>query len=202
MNHSTEPKKDYSDIISSIPDYFWQPFAGELAAIFGFDIFNPWSVDDFYYVCNAGWGKAFEITCKKLGLDRLLDSYDILDWEESDLFDDAILYTLKQKLYEFKLYDTNPYYNWLNTEFRWMKQTVIRLGGFKILMRTVIFNEEDQKIVEQLAGNFGVSEYDIIHESVMLYYKIIKMKYSDRCKVMNSIVMIGLLKKNMLSFLV
>lgn len=56
-------------------------------------------------------------------------------------------------------------------------------------MRTVILDEEDQKIVEQLAGKFGVSEYDIIHESVMLYYKIVKMKYSDRCKVLNLLTM-------------
>lgn len=52
-------------------------------------------------------------------------------------------------------------------------------------MRTVALDEEDQKIVEQLSGKFDVSEYDIVHESVMLYYKVIKMKYSDRCKVMN-----------------
>lgn len=52
-------------------------------------------------------------------------------------------------------------------------------------MKTAILNEEDQKIVEELAGKFGVSEYDIIHESIMLYYKIVKMRYSDRCKVMN-----------------
>lgn len=52
-------------------------------------------------------------------------------------------------------------------------------------MKTAILNEEDQKIVEELAVKFGVGEYDIIHESIMLYYKIVKIKYSDRCKVMN-----------------
>ena len=42
-------------------------------------------------------------------------------------------------------------------------------------MKTAILNEEDQKIVEELAGKFGVSEYDVIHESLMLYYKIVKI---------------------------
>lgn len=119
MDNSTESKKDYSDVVSKIPDYFWQPFAGELAAIFGFDIFDRWRVDD--KVSTTGWAKAFKITCKKLDLDFLWDSYDILDWEESDLFDDAVVDRLALKLAEFKLYDTNPYYMWLNTEFTWMK---------------------------------------------------------------------------------
>ena len=59
----------------------------------------------------------------------------------------------------------------------------MKLGGLKILMRTVALDEEDQKIVEQLADYFGVSEYDIIHESLLIYYRFSKMSLPDRFKV-------------------
>ena len=52
-------------------------------------------------------------------------------------------------------------------------------------MRTVALDDNDEKIVEQLAGRFGVSEYNIIHESLMFYYRYSKMNTSDRFKVMN-----------------
>lgn len=116
MNESAELKKDYTDILSKIPDYFWQAFAGELAAIFGFDIFNPWIVDA--YESTAGWGMAFEVTCKKLDLDWLWHLYDGLDWEESDLFDDEVQKRLKQNLYDITLQDIKPYWLWLVSKYR------------------------------------------------------------------------------------
>lgn len=53
-------------------------------------------------------------------------------------------------------------------------------------MKTAILNEEDQKIIEELAGKFGVSEYDArIDELDKLYCtdRITEEEYVELCSL-------------------
>lgn len=75
------------EIKSRIPDQFYYSMIKELVYIFGMSMLAK--VEGSYYDLQSsigGWVEAFKTTCKKLGMEWLLDYYETLDWYESDVF--------------------------------------------------------------------------------------------------------------------
>lgn len=121
------------EIDSKIPEYFYFAMAGELCSIFGPRIFDrieyaeydedgnvlPSSTDDsesYYYSLDSGtggWYEAFKMTCRKLGLDWLLDYWKTLEWYDSDIFDGIIEERIIEKFVMSEDNRCNAYYKWL-----------------------------------------------------------------------------------------
>lgn len=76
------------DIDSRIPTYFYPALAGELYSIYGPRVFEP--CDGNLNAGTHGWYAAMRETCRKLNLGWLMDYYDALPWDKSELFDAEI----------------------------------------------------------------------------------------------------------------
>lgn len=98
-----------------IPDYFYFAIGGELVSIFGTGVFEcdedgMQGID--FIAGTAGHYAAFRMTCRKLGMQWLLDYWEELMWYDSDAFDSEILFNTNKCFDEYKG-DANPYYVYL-----------------------------------------------------------------------------------------
>ena len=108
--------KNFYKILSNIPDYFSPAFAGELVSVFGSEVLEPSeTVEDplFYISGTIGWNAALRMTCKKLGIDWLMNWYDELEWFDSDDFDGELVEMINSKFLKVESESANPYYRWL-----------------------------------------------------------------------------------------
>ncbi len=89
---------DQSEVLSKIPEYFYQAFLGELVSVFGTYILNKETIDvSGLNSGTAGWVFAFYQTCEKLDLGWMRKHRDSLVWYDADYFDGAI----EEKCIEF-----------------------------------------------------------------------------------------------------
>lgn len=108
--------KNFDKILSNIPDYFYPAFAGELISVFGSEIIGPSETGEdplFYISGTTGWNAALRMTCKKLGIDWLMNWYDELEWFDSDDFDGELVEMINSKFLKVESESANPYYRWL-----------------------------------------------------------------------------------------
>lgn len=109
------------EIENRIPEYFYIAMAGELCSIFGWQIFEKYEdpyhpeIEPFYDLgsSTSGWCEAFKATCKKLGMDWLLEYYRTLEWYDSDMFDGIIENCIITNFINIENEDDNPYYHYL-----------------------------------------------------------------------------------------
>lgn len=109
------------EIEAKIPDYFYIAMAGELCSVFGYWIFEKVidpddPKDEGYYDLDsstAGWYEVFKATCKKLGMDWLLEYYRTLEWYDSDIFDGIIENRIITNFIVAKDHHANSYYQYL-----------------------------------------------------------------------------------------
>lgn len=115
------------DIKGRIPEHFYIAMAGELFSVYGpeaFDLINGYNVDGNSYeyydldTGTGGWIEAFKATCRKLGMEWLIEYHASLDWYDADLFDGEIETALLGLVHgeEFKKDHCNAYYRYLCTK--------------------------------------------------------------------------------------
>ena len=112
--------REFDDVISKIPEYFYPAFAGELVSVFGISVLTPYKdgVNPLLYISGSGgWNMALEMACRKLNMDWMLDWYDKLEWYDSDDFDCELVELIKSKFLNGKLEFANSYYRWLLDKF-------------------------------------------------------------------------------------
>ena len=108
--------KNFDNILSNIPDYFYPAFAGELVSVFGSEILEPSETGEvplFYISGTTGWNAALRMTCKKLGIDWLMSWYDELEWFDSDNFDGELVEMMETKFLDNSSESNNSYYRWI-----------------------------------------------------------------------------------------
>ena len=108
--------KNFDEILSNIPDYFYPAFAGELVSVFGSEILDPSETGEvplFYISGTTGWNAALRMTCKKLGTDWLMSWYDELEWFDSDNFDGELVVMIETKFLDNSSESNNSYYRWI-----------------------------------------------------------------------------------------
>ena len=108
--------KNFDEILSNIPDYFYPAFAGELVSVFGSEILDPSETGEvplFYISGTTGWNAALRMTCKKLGIDWLMSWYDELEWFDSDNFDGELLEMTETKFLDNSSESNGSYYRWI-----------------------------------------------------------------------------------------
>lgn len=113
--------KNFDDVISEIPDYFYPAFAGELVAVFGANVLKPSEDGEsplFYISGTSGWNQALRMACKKLGLSDLWNWYNKLYWYDSDIFDGELVELLISKFIHTEYQSCKQYYKWLMNEKR------------------------------------------------------------------------------------
>ena len=108
--------KNFDNILSNIPDYFYPAFAGELVSVFGSEILEPSETGEvplFYISGTTGWNAALRMTCKKLGIDWLMSWYDELEWFDSDNFDGELVEMMETKFLDNSSESNDSYYRWI-----------------------------------------------------------------------------------------
>lgn len=113
--------KNFDDVISEIPDYFYPAFAGELVSVFGTDVLKHPEDEEsplFYIQGTSGWNQALRMACKKLGLSDLWNWYNKLEWYDSDIFDGELVELLISKFIHTEYQSCKQYYKWLMNEKR------------------------------------------------------------------------------------
>ena len=108
--------KNFDNILSNIPDYFYPAFAGELVSVFGSEILEPSETGEvplFYISGTTGWNAALRMTCEKLGIDWLMSWYDELEWFDSDNFDGELVEMMETKFLDNSSESNNSYYRWI-----------------------------------------------------------------------------------------
>ena len=108
--------KNFDEILSNIPDYFYPAFAGELVSVFGSEILDPSETGEvplFYISGTTGWNAALRMACKKLGIDWLMSWYDELEWFDSDNFDGELLEMTETKFLDNSSESNGSYYRWI-----------------------------------------------------------------------------------------
>ena len=130
--------KNFDDVISEIPDYFYPAFAGELVSVFGADVLKHPEDEEsplIYISGTSGWNATLRMTCKKLGLSDLWDWYDKLEWYDSDDFDGELVGLLISKFIHTEYRSCKQYYKWLMNEKPLMKQTIAQRTMTHILAK-------------------------------------------------------------------
>ena len=108
--------KNFDNILSNIPDYFYPAFAGELVSVFGSEVLEPSETGEvplFYISGTTGWNAALRMACKKLGIDWLMSWYDKLEWFDSDDFDGELVEMIETKFLDNSSESNDSYYRWI-----------------------------------------------------------------------------------------
>ena len=123
MDENNSPSFIYSipkEVNERIPDYFYQAFAGELFAVFGyktamrmFEQCDKGVID----LCagSSGWLMAFEMTCAKLNMMWLYNYRHELEWDSASIFDLRIESRIAERFAEVDSDSAGDYYMYLST---------------------------------------------------------------------------------------